>query len=331
MSLNAQAGYENRVFESKQVSAEEEAELAELQEMLGHRSEVPRGLYLKFVVSRENRAKADKARQERAERDAERDRQRQEIDARGDELRLRRGEKDQEAVARSQHKKWEEANKIREAERKWEEERQQAHDALMTKVKNRGSADFHNDRLAELEAGYDQAKRDEATAARNAYLRRAAEQNAENMARKQATAGRLRTEVEGAHANAKGKLNDLKRTQSDSTLQAKREWQEEHARNERARLKLAQENKTRIENVRRQARANREKQTRKRMEAARLERENDIVAVTEKKKNLRNAQIVRGKVYGNRYVSKDEAEEMEQSSFRRLFGIPSSGSSPGKR
>ncbi len=120
-------------------------------------------------------------------------------------------------------------------------------------------------------------------------------------------------------------------TRLPSPPQLKRDWRDEHERNKARDLQLAQENKARIEQVRRNARANREKQTNRRMMAARLERENDIVAVQAKKTNLRKAQLVRGKVYSHRYVTQKEAEEMEQSSFRRLFGIPSASNSPVRK
>ena len=140
-------------------SPAERAELDDLHALFGH-SDVPRGMFVKFEVSKMNRKKADQGRHEKEERQRLLQERQEEQNQRIANLRKVRGERDQEAVARMQAEKHREAMRIKAAEQAWEAEVQRKRTELKRQVKERGSADFHNARLAEQEAKMLQERRD---------------------------------------------------------------------------------------------------------------------------------------------------------------------------
>lgn len=101
-----------------------------------------------------------------------------------------------------------------------------------------------------------------------------------------------------------------------------RQWKEQLAANEEARLKKARANKKHAEEVRARARANREAHKNKNIKSGTaLQRRNDADAQAARLKLQRYKKRLHQQQYNARYASVEEAVAMEKSTFRRLYGI----------
>ena len=302
----------------------EQKEIDDLHELFGH-SEVPRGTFLKFSVAKHNREIADKGRQEREERQRLLEERAEEQRRRIERLREVRGERDQEAVARLHKQNHENAQAIKKEEAEWEAQVMQSKLELKRQVKERGSADFHNQRLAQKEAELDQARRDKATREHNEYLKRMRAANDAKKRSREANAGKMLQEVEEAHANSKAKLATMKNTLADQAKADKRAWREELEKNRQEALERAQANRRHAEEVRARAKANREKQTANRIaEGNRMEKKMDAEAQEAKTKLTNYKRQLRQGVYKSQYITPAEEEEMlkepSTQGFLRLYG-----------
>ena len=128
-------------FFSSDAEAEERKEVEDLKAMFGH-SEVPRGLYIKYEVSRLNRLKADKCREEKEERQRLKEERAIEQKRRIDELREVRGERDREAIARLHEFNRQYATKLKQNEKQWEEDILRQKMALQQKVRSQAPSAF---------------------------------------------------------------------------------------------------------------------------------------------------------------------------------------------
>ena len=142
---------------------EERKEIDDLHSLFGH-SEVPRGMFLKFEVSRHNREIADRGRREKEQRQQLLEERREEQNRKIENLRNKWGQKDQDAVARLHANNRKNANRVKAEEAAWEQEVMAQRTALKQKVANRGSAGFHNARLAAEEEEMLRERRNQAQA-----------------------------------------------------------------------------------------------------------------------------------------------------------------------
>ena len=149
----------------------EAAEMAELREMFQKGATgtdvFPRGMVIKFEVAQGNRAKADKERREKEERQRILQEMKEEQYRSSQELRAKRGQLDTEAYKRWQDQNAEEAAKVREAEKRWKEQINAEQKALEAKAQARmekaaGGYGNVNERLAAEEDAANAAKRAEA-------------------------------------------------------------------------------------------------------------------------------------------------------------------------
>jgi hypothetical protein len=303
---------------------EEVKEIDELHDLFGH-SNVPRGMFIKFEVSKANRAIADKARKDKEERQRLLEERAQEQKRRIEQLRQVRGERDREAVARHQQQNREAAQAIKEAEQAWEAQMQANQRTLKKQVRDRGSAQFHNARLAEQEAKMLQQRRDQAQAEYDAYKKQQQELRDRRMRERRNNAGKMREEVEHAHNGANQKLADLKGTLANEAKQDKREWKEQLKRNEEERLARARANRKHAEEVRQRARSNIEKQRKSRMEeGGAMKSKVDGDAIRARNQMMEQKRKLRQDRYKQRYASSSEAKLLEKSTFRKLYGLQKS-------
>lgn len=305
-------------------SPDEKREIEDLHDLFGH-SEVPRGTFLKFSVAKHNREIADRGRQEREERQRLLEERAEEQHRRIQRLRAKRGERDREAVDRLHQQNRENAQRIKMEEQQWEAQVMQERMELKRQVHERGSADFHNARLAEKEAREDQERRDKATADHQAYLKRMREANDAKKRAREANAGRMLQEVEQAHSNSKAKLSQMKNSLADKAKEDKRAWREQLERNRQEALERARANRRHAEEVRERARAKREEQTKNRQnEGNRMQRAMDEEANRAKTEMTNYKKQLRAERYKSRYINADEEQEMlnEQSTqgFLKLYG-----------
>ena len=302
-------------------SPAERAEIDDLHALFGH-SDVPKGLFLKFEVSRHNRAIADQGRQEKAERDRLLQERREEQNRRIQDLRKVRGERDQEAVARMVAEKTREAERIKEAEAAWEAKIMKDRMELKQRVANRGSADFHNARLAEAEAAMLQERRDRAQAEYDAYKQMQRETYAERMRQRRDNAGKMRQDVENAHTGASTKLSNMKNTLANRAREDKAAWKEQLRKNEEERMARAHANRKHAEEVRAKMRQNMEQQTKNRQTAGtRMARTVDDNVERAKTDLMNYKKGLRQERYKARYATMDESKALEESTFRKLYGL----------
>jgi hypothetical protein len=214
---------------------EEKKEIDELHDLFGH-SNVPKGMFIKFEVSKANRAVADKAREEKEQRQRLLEKRAQEQKRRIEQLREQRGERDRDAVARHQKHNREVANQIKQAEQQWQQQVMLSQQELKRNVRDRGSADFHNARLAEKEAAMLKERRDRAQAEYEAYKTRQKADHQQRMQQKRGNAGKMRQQVEQAHSEAKKKHASIKGTLANQAREDKNAWKEQLKRNEQVRV-----------------------------------------------------------------------------------------------
>ena len=301
-------------------SPEERKEISDLHDLFGH-SDVPRGMFLKFEVAKHNRNVADKGRQEKDERQRLLQERQEQQNQRIQELRRVRGERDQEAVTRMKAQKTADANAIKQAEQQWEAQRMAAQTALKHHVRDRGSADFHNARLAEQEAKMLQDRRNKAQAEYDAYKQHQRATHEATMQARRGLAGKMRQDVENAHSGASAKLANMKGSLANRAREDKQAWKEQLARNEEARLKRAQENRKHAEDVRQRARKNMANQTKSREQAGTsMQKKLDADAEKAKADLFAYKKRLREERYKSRYASTEEAKALEQSTFRKLYG-----------
>ena len=119
---------------------DEASEIEELRQLFGH-SEVPRGMFLKYQVSKQNREIADQGRQRKAELAQLMEERKQEQHRRIQNLRNKTKDLDTEAVARHKARNQQLAREVKQAEQAWERSVMQQRTELKRQVRNRGSAD----------------------------------------------------------------------------------------------------------------------------------------------------------------------------------------------
>jgi hypothetical protein len=300
---------------------EEKAEIDELHDLFGH-SDVPRGMFLKFEVSRANRALADKGRREKEERQQLLEERAADQKRRIDELRAVRGERDTEAVARHQKNNRRLAQRVKAEEQQWEQQVMQQRTQLKKKVQDRGSADFHNARLAEQEAAMLAQRREQAQAEYDAYKQKQRETHQSRMRQRRDNAERMRESVEQGKGNANKKFQEIKGTLANQAKADKQAWKEQLARNEEARLERARANRKHAEDVRARARANMQAQQKRRQAQGNKMQSGLDANIERSKTELTNyKKRLRQERYASRYASTAEAKALEQSTFRKLYGL----------
>jgi len=301
---------------------DEADELAELHSLFGHATDVPRGMLLRFQVSKENREKADRERQAKEDRQKLLEERQEEQRQRIERLRAKRGELDREAVAKHQANNRRQASRVKAEVQEWEAIRRQKQQQKVKKVQDRGSADFHNARVGALEEQMLKERRDKAQQEHAAFLER---EKARNQAKRQALnqqAGRLREQVEHAKTATAEKLDRLKSSQAEAARQAKQQWKEQLERNEKERLGKAQANRRHAEEVRARARANMDAQKNRRLdEGTAMEKRNQAAINATRSADLQRKRQMRQQQYGRRFASSAEAAAMQKSTFRRLYGL----------
>jgi len=301
---------------------DEAAELDELRGLFGHSTDVPRGMLLKYQVSKANREKADNERKAKEERERLLQERAEEQHARIQALRIKTKDKDTEAVARHHANNRKQATQVKQAVKEWEQIRQLKQQQKVKKVQKAGSADFHNARVGEIEEKMLKDRRDKAQQEHAAFL---AKERARNQAKRNALnqqASRMHGEVEAAKAAAAQKLNHMKTTQADAAREAKRQWKEQLARNEKERLDRAHANRKHAEDVRARARANMDAQKNRRMNAgSTMQRRNQSAINNTRQADLERKRNMRQQQYGRRFASSTEAAELQKSTFRKLYGL----------
>ena len=171
---------------------------------------MPRGMFLKYQVSKQNREIADQGRERKEELKRLMEERAEEQHARIQNLRAKTENNDREAVARHKEKNRQLAREVKQAEQAWERSVMQQRTELKKTVANRGSADFHNARLAEREAELDKARRDKASAEHQAYLKKMRETHQERMRTRTANANRTREQVEAANTGSVEKAKQMR-------------------------------------------------------------------------------------------------------------------------
>jgi hypothetical protein len=300
---------------------DEKKEIEDLKDLFGH-SEVPRGLFLKFEVSRHNRSIADKGRQEKEERQRLLEQRQEEQRRRTEQLRAVRGERDREAVARHQQRNREAAQEIKQAEAAWQQEVMRKRTELKQQVADRGTADFHNARLAEQEARMLQERRDQAQREYEEHKKLAQATYDQRMRERRAHAGKMREGVVNAHTGANKKLSHMTGTQANQARQMKSAWKQQLQQNRETDLAKARDNRKHAEEVRQRARANINKQ-RQRRQAEGKQMQQSVDADNERAKSelMAYKKKLRKERYNARYVSQEEAAKLVQSTFRKLYKL----------
>ena len=307
----------------------ERKEVDDLQALFGKTSEVPRGLFLKFEVSRANREIADREREAKEQRQALMEQRAEDQRRRIEQLRQVRGERDRDAVNRLHARNRANAMHIKAQEQAWEENVLQQRNTLKKKVKDGGSADFHNARLADLEAKMLQDRRDKAQAEYDAHKKLARETYEKRMADRRKHAGDMRQSVEDAHSGANSKLAHMKGTQAGEARAMKNAWKRQFEENEQARLQRARDNRRHAEEVRARARQNMENQKNRRQKAgSRMQRQVDEDAERAKNELMAYKRKLRQQSYNHRYVGREDAEKLAQSTFRKLYSLSAPTGSP---
>ena len=301
---------------------DEASEVAELLDLFGHSTDVPRGMLLKFQVSRENRVKADRERQAKEDRQKLLEERHMEQQQRIERLRAKRGDLDREAVAKLHADNRKNAKRVKAEVQQWEQLRQIKQQQLVKKVRDKGSADFHNARVGEIEEKMLKDRRDKAQREHADFLRKERARNQAKAAALSQQAGRMRAEVDAANASANEKLTRMKTTLAGEAREAKREWKEQFERNEKERMDRAHANRKHAEDVRARAKAN--------LEAQKNRRQNVGTAMAKKNANAINAtrsadldrkRQLRKNQYKKRFASTTEAAALQKSTFRRLYGL----------
>lgn len=239
-------------------------------------------------------------------------------------LQQARGERDREAVARHQERNRQLAARVKAEEQQWEDELMKQKTALKKQVHDRGSADFHNARLAQQEAAMLQARRDQAQKEYEAHKKLAKETQEQRMRERRGNAGKMRQSVEQAHSGANQKLSHIKGTQANEAREMKNAWREQHKKNEEARLQRARDNRKHAEQVRARARANMDAQRQRRQDVGqKMQRHVDAEAERAKTELMAYKRKLREERYKSRYVSGADAAKLEQSTFRKLYQLNS--------
>ena len=192
----------------------------QLHALFGH-STVPRGMFLKYQVSKQNREIADQGRERKEELKRLMEERAEEQHARIQNLRAKTENNDREAVARHKEKNRQLAREVKQAEQAWERSVMQQRTELKKTVKGRGSADFHNARLAEQEAELDKQRRDKATREHQAYLKKMRETHQERMRTRTANANKTREQVEAANTGSVEKAKQMRGAVSEAQQQAR--------------------------------------------------------------------------------------------------------------
>ena len=300
---------------------DESDEIAELRALFGH-SEVPRGMFLKYQVSKQNREIADEGRARKQKLAELMEERKQEQHRRIQNLRNKTKDLDTEAVARHKARNKQLAQQVKQAEQDWERQVMQQRTELKRQVKDRGSADFHNARLAEKEAELDRQRREKATREHQAYLKKMRETHAERMHTRQTNASKTREQVEAANSGSIAAAKQMRQNLANEAKEAKRAWKEQLEKNEQARLERARANRKHAEEVRERARQNKLAQTNNRINAGnRMQREVDRAAAKAKEDLIAYKKSLREQRYKERFATDEEADLLKKSTFRRLYGL----------
>jgi chromosome segregation ATPase len=175
---------------------DEAEEVSELLALFGHQTDVPRGMLLKFQVSKANREKADAERKAKEERQKLLEERMAEQHERIQKLRSATKDLDREATARLKAANRKNASRIKAEEKEWENLRQLKHNAMVKDVHARGSADFHNARIGEIEAKMLKDRRDKQQKEKAAeQQKRVAEERAQKIERIDTLVRQARTEI----------------------------------------------------------------------------------------------------------------------------------------
>ena len=301
---------------------DEAEEVSELLALFGHQTDVPRGMLLKFQVSKANREKADAERKAKEERQKLLEERMAEQHERIQKLRSATKDLDREATARLKAANRKNASRIKAEEKEWENLRQLKHNAMVKDVHARGSADFHNARVGEIEAKMLKDRRDKQQKEHHAFLEREKKRNAAKRSAINQQAGRVREEVEHAKKAAAEKLEHLKTSMANEAREAKSEWKKQFEQNEKERLARANANRQHAEEVRSRMRKNLENQKAHRLKEGDAMKVRNMAAINATRSaDLERKRQMRKHEYGRRFASASEAEALQKSTFRRLYNL----------
>ena len=300
---------------------DESDEIAELRALFGH-SEVPRGMFLKYQVSKQNREIADEGRARKQKLAELMEERKQEQHRRIQNLRNKTKDLDTEAVARHKARNKQLAQQVKQAEQDWERQVMQQRTELKRQVKDRGSADFQQ-RAACREGG---RARPAAEGEGDARAPGVSEEDARDACgahayttdKRQQDAG----QVEAANTGSIAAAKQMRQNLANEAKEAKRAWKEQLEKNEQARLERARANRKHAEEVRERARQNKLAQTNNRINAGnRMQREVDRAAAKAKEDLIAYKKSLREQRYKERFATDEEADLLKKSTFRRLYGL----------
>jgi len=287
---------------------------------------LPLGTYVKLEVTMENRSAADEIRRKRAEGDEVRKQREEERYRRIQNLRVQRGERDQEVMTMQQRLN---AKNVREMKRQEQERidaRNQERARFLAEANARTKiARALDEKLDAAELAQDRLEQQQGNRAREEHLMALEEVRQASKERKAHLAKKSRDSHEGAR-DALNQANELKRAQAEATRLEAEELVLARQRNEE---QMAQELKERrdktlaAKNRAKEERAERERQLKA---SAKLERENDAVFRRTRELQLNANRAAREAGYNSRYVDvagAGRAGELlrDAESFRRLYGL----------
>ena len=174
-----------------------------------------------------------------------------------------------------------------------------------------------------------QDRRDKAQHEYEEYKQKQRATHAARMAARRGNADKMRQDVEAAHTGASKKLEAMKTGLANQARAEKAAWAEQLRKNEEARLARARANRKHAEEVRQRMRNNLENQRKTREEAGtRMQRQVDAEVVRARNELTGYKRRLRAERYQARYASVDEAKALEQSTFRKLYGLTKPTFSP---
>ena len=110
---------------------------------------------------------------------------------------------------------------------------------------------------------------------------------------------------------------------ANEAKEAKRAWREQFEKNEKHRLARARANRKHAEEVRQRAREAKHNQTNNRQSAGtKMQRKVDADAEKAKADLMNYKRNLRQQRYQSRFASTQEAELLQKSTFRKLYGLP---------
>lgn len=290
-------------------------------------SPVGAGVYAKFQMSLENRAKVEQAHADKLTRDETRQGQARQQYEETQETRARMRGRNNRVKRQLVSRNLEQGRSIRQ-EREDNEmiiqhNRDELHAMVRAQVeKDKGGYDSKDSRLDAQEEAAQAAVREQHTREKQEWLAMANEkrqrtteerrQAAEMI--KQRTSAKTSTALESSRRR---KAEEAAGKRADSAREARRKAQFEEER-----LSRAADKRTRIYQIRQSASSAREELTRRKQErVAQLQRDSRAEIDENERVLLASKQSVRDKIFSSRFVSRQAATQFDGSTFRKLYSM----------